>query len=52
LLEVLVMDQSRPPEERSESWRALMRYVQGLPQVKAITDEKIAAEIEAQRSGR
>jgi hypothetical protein len=52
LLEVLVVDQSRQPDERAESWRALMRYVQGLPQAKALTDEEIAAEIEAQRSGR
>jgi hypothetical protein len=52
LLEVLVVDQSRQPEERAESWRALMRDVQGLPQTKALTDEEIAAEIEDQRSGR
>jgi len=52
LLEVLVVDQSHQPEERTESWRALMRHVQGLPQAKSITEEDIAAEIDAQRNGR
>lgn len=52
LLEVLVVDQTRRPEERTESWSALMRHVQSLPQSAALTDEEIAAEIEAQRSGR
>lgn len=51
LLEVLVVDQSRQPEERAESWRALMRHVQSLPESKRITDEEISAEIDAQRSG-
>ncbi len=51
LLEVLVVDQSHQPEERVESWRALMRHVQGLPQSKALADEEIASEIDAQRSG-
>lgn len=31
LLEVLVVDQSHRPEERVESWRALMRHVQEFP---------------------
>ena len=52
LLEVLVVDQSHQPEERTEIWRALMRHVQSLPQAKSVTDEEIAAEIDAQRSGR
>lgn len=51
LLEILVVDQSHQPEERVESWRTLMRHVQGLPQSQAITDEDIIAEIEAVRSG-
>ncbi len=51
LLEVLVVDQSQQPEERVESWRALMRHVQSLPESKRITDEQITAEIDAQRSG-
>lgn len=51
LVEVLVVDQSRQPAERADSWRALMRHVQGLPQSQAVTDEEIAAEIEAQRNG-
>lgn len=50
LLEVLVVDQTRQPEERAESWRALMRHVQRLPQSAVLTDEDIAAEIDAQRS--
>lgn len=52
LLEVLVVDQSHQPEERTEGWQALMRHVQGLPQAKSVTDEEIAAEVDAQRSGR
>lgn len=52
LLEVLVVDQSCQPEERTESWRALMHHMQCLPQAEAITDEEITAEIEAQRNGR
>ncbi len=51
LLEILVVDQTHQPEERVESWRALMLHVQGLSQSQAITDAEIAAEIEAQRSG-
>lgn len=51
LVEVLVVDQSRQPAEHADSWRALMRHVQGLPQSQAVTDEEIAAEIEAQRNG-
>ncbi|MBK5940259.1 hypothetical protein [Halochromatium roseum] len=51
LLEVLVVDQTRQPEERTESWRALMRHVQSLPQSATLLDEDIAAEIDAQRSG-
>ena len=52
LLEVLVVDQTRQPADRAESWRMLMQHVQGLPQSAAITDEDIAAEISAQRGGR
>ena len=51
LLEVLVVDQTQQPEERADSWRALMRHVQGLPQAQGLTDADIAAEIEAQRRG-
>jgi hypothetical protein len=49
LLEVLVVDQTRQPQERVASWRALMRHVQGLPQARELTDQDIAAEIDAQR---
>jgi hypothetical protein len=49
ILEVLVVDQSRQPGERVDSWRALMGHVQGLPQSKTLTDEDIAAEVDACR---
>jgi hypothetical protein len=49
LVEVLVVDQSHQPSERTESWQALMRHVQGLPQSQTISDEEIAAEIERHR---
>jgi len=52
LVEVLLVDQSRQPEERAESWRALMRHVQGLPQSATISDEDIAAEIKQARNPR
>jgi hypothetical protein len=52
VLEVLLVDQTVQPSERVESWRALMRQVQQLPQLQAITDEDIAAEIDAVRNGR
>ena len=52
ILEVLVVDQARLPGERVESWRALMRHVQGLPQSQTVTDAAIAAEIEDARSDR
>ena len=48
LLEVLVVDQSHRPEKRAESWRALMRHVQELPQLQTVTEKGIAAEIAAQ----
>lgn len=51
LLEVLVVDQTRQPEDRAENWRLLMQHVQSLPQSAALTDEDIAAEIDAQRGG-
>ena len=50
LLEILVVDQTHQPEERVESWKTLMRHVQGLPQSQAITDQDIADEIAAQRN--
>jgi hypothetical protein len=50
LLEIVIVDQSHQPEERVQNWHALMRHVQGLPQSQGISDEDIAAEIEAHRS--
>jgi hypothetical protein len=52
LVEVLLVDQARQAEERAASWQALMRHVQGLPQSQDITEDDIAAEVEAVRSGR
>ncbi len=49
LVEVLVVDQHRTAPEREESWRRLMRQVQELPQVQALSDADIAAEIDAYR---
>lgn len=50
LVEVLLVDQSRGPEERRESWQALMRHVQELPSSRSISDEEIEAEILAHRN--
>ncbi|MEJ2389441.1 MAG: hypothetical protein P8Y27_19705 [Chromatiaceae bacterium] len=51
LVEVLVVDQS-PEAGDVESWRALFKHVQSLPQSKTITDEDVATEIDHYRSGR
>ena len=52
LLEIVIIDQSRQPEERARSWQALMRHVQGLPHSSTISDEDIAAEIDSVRKAR
>ncbi|MBT8419362.1 MAG: hypothetical protein KJO08_00715 [Gammaproteobacteria bacterium] len=52
LLEVLIVDQSRQPNERATSWQALMRHVQDLPQSKDISEEDIAREIDHVRGAR
>ncbi|MBS4095432.1 MAG: hypothetical protein KGZ83_01170 [Sulfuricella sp.] len=52
LVEVLVVDPHRSAPEREESWRRLMRQVQELPQVKALSDADIADEIDAYRETR
>jgi hypothetical protein len=49
VLEVLEVDQTRQPGKRTESWRALMRHVLGLPQTIGLSDEDITAEIDAWR---
>jgi hypothetical protein len=51
LVEVLIVDQ-RAELGDVESWRALFKHIQGLPQSKTITDADIAQEIDAYRSGR
>jgi len=50
LLEVLIVDHSMQRDEKASSWQALMRHVQNLPQLLAITDEDIAAEIDEVRN--
>jgi len=52
LLEVLIVDQSHQPNERTTSWQALMDHVQSLPQSKTISGEDIAHEIDEVRSAR
>jgi hypothetical protein len=52
LLEIVIIEQSRQPEERVSSWQALMRHVQGLPQSSAFSDEDIEAEVDKVRSTR
>lgn len=53
LVEVLVLDQGSPKgrAELVDDWRAMMKHVQALPQLQNITDEDIAAEVDAYRSG-
>jgi len=52
LVEVLLVDQTHTATEREASWAALMRHVQALPQAQTLSDEDIAAEIDACRSKR
>jgi hypothetical protein len=52
LVEVLVVNQSRTPAEREESWAALMRHVQALPQAQTLNDDAITTEIKGHRNGR
>ncbi|WP_243448429.1 hypothetical protein [Candidatus Thiosymbion oneisti] len=51
MVEVLVVDQS-PETGEVESWRALFKHIQGLPQSRSITDEDIIKEIDAYWNGR
>jgi hypothetical protein len=50
LVEVLLVDQTRTAAEREASWAALMRHVQTLPQAQTLSDQDIAAEIDACRN--
>ena len=50
MVEVLLVAQNRA--ERADSWAALMRHVQNLPQAQTISDADIAAEIAAFRDSR
>jgi antitoxin ParD1/3/4 len=47
---VLLAEEER--EEQEEQLRALLRDTQALPQAKILTEEELAAEIEAYRAGR
>ena len=52
LVEVLVVGNQRSAADREQEWARLMKTVQALPQVQAISDEDIATEIDACRSAR
>lgn len=51
-VEVVMIAEDDDRATRVEELRALFRSTQALPQVKAITDEMIAEEVEAYRTGR
>lgn len=51
-VEVVMIAEEDDRTTRIEELRALFRSTQALPQTKAITDEMIAEEVEAYRSGR
>lgn len=53
VVEVVVIAQDNgESEERVRGLQALLNETQALPQAKAISEEEIAAEIEAYRAGR
>ena len=52
LVEVLVVRSERSAAEREQEWARLMKTVQALPQVQAISDEDIATKIDICRSAR
>nr|VFK16191.1 MAG: hypothetical protein BECKLPF1236A_GA0070988_101405 [Candidatus Kentron sp. LPFa]VFK31561.1 MAG: hypothetical protein BECKLPF1236C_GA0070990_101425 [Candidatus Kentron sp. LPFa] len=52
LEEVSIVDQYPRTNEKTASWQALMRHVQGLPQSKTISEEDIAREIGLVRNAR
>ena len=51
-VEVVMIAEDDDRATRVEELRALFRSTQALPQAKAITDEMIAEEVEAHRTGR
>ena len=51
IVEVLVLAQDEDREVAVSELKALFKETQSLPQVKALSDEDILAEIEAYRSG-
>lgn len=52
VVEVLVLAQDEDREAAVNELKALFKETQSLPQVKALSDEDILAEIEAYRSGK
>jgi len=52
VVEVLVLAQDEERETAVKELKALFKETQSLPQVKALSDEDILAEIEAYRSGK
>jgi len=52
VVEVLVLAQDEDREAAVNDLKALFKETQSLPQVKALSDEDILAEIEAYRSGK
>jgi len=52
VVEILVLAQDEEREAAVQEFKALFKETQSLPQVQALTDEDILAEIEAYRSGK
>ncbi len=51
-VEVVLLAEETTPIPTPADLQALFREIQALPQARTITDEEIAAEIEAYRAGR
>ena len=51
-VEVVLIAEEEQPAARVKELRALFQATQALPQVRAITEDEIAAEIAAYRAGR
>jgi hypothetical protein len=51
-VEVVMIAEDEEREKRIQELRALLKKTQALPKAKAMTDDKIAEEVAAYRSGR
>ena len=51
-VEVLVVEADAPGADTLEELRAALKSTQSLPEARSMSDEEIAAEVEAYRSGR